>query len=221
VTDRRAGRDTNWAPSRRGFLLAAGGTIGAGLVTACGGGDNPRPADEPIITRPDRLDGDLSVAALLVSLENLMVSVYREALGERRERLGQIPPATLALIEAAQAQHVEHAAAWNGILTSAGKPGITGVNLTVKSITSDRSLATMRDAGALLSLGQELEAVTAATYLAAIGTLQNNAVLKVAASIHPVENQHVAAMAFLLGRTPVPDGFGRTDAGRPPTDSVG
>lgn len=213
--------DSGPGPTRRSFLLAAGGTIGAGLVAACGGSDDPRPADEPIVTRPDRLDGDLAIAALLVSLENLMVSVYKEALGERRQRIGTIPPATLALIEAAQAQHEAHASAWNGILTSAGKPGITGVNLTLKSITSDSALATMRDPGALLSLGQELEGVTAATYLAAIGTLQNNAVLKVAASVQPIENQHAAAMAFLLGRTPAPDGFGRTDAGRPMTDSIG
>ena len=206
--------------TRRGFLFAAGGAAGAGLLAACGGGANPRPADEPIVIRPDRLDGDLSIAALLVSMENLLVSAYREGL-ERRERLGPIPPATMAMIETAQRQHQEHAAAWNSVLTSAGKPGITGVNLTVKALTLDPALNRMREAGALLSLGQELEAVTSATYLAALGALQNNAILKVAASILPVENQHVAAMSFLGGRTPVPDGFARTEAGRPITDSIG
>lgn len=207
-------------PTRRSLLVATGGAVGAGLLSACGSGGNPRPVDEPIVIRPDRLDGDLSVAALLVSMENLLVAVYREGL-ERRERLGTIPPATLAMIETAQRHHQEHSAAWNSVLTSAGKPGISGVNLTVKALTSDPALNRMREAGALLSLGQELEAVTSATYLAAIGALQNNAILKVAASILPVENSHAAAMALLSGRTPVPDGFGRTEAGRPITDSIG
>jgi hypothetical protein len=208
-----------WALDRRRFLLGAAGAAGAGLLSGCGGGDEPRPLDEPVVTRPDRLEGDLAVAALLVSLENLLVSVYQEAL-DKREKL-EVPPAPLALFEAAQRQHREHADAWNGILTGAGKPGITGVNLTVKSMTSEPGLVRLRDAAGLLALGQELETITAATYFAAITAIDNNAVLKVAASIQPVENEHVAVMAFLLGRTPAPEAFGRTDAGRPLTDSIG
>lgn len=206
---------------RRRFLLAAGGAAGAGLLSACGGGhDSPRPTDEPIVTRPDRLEGDLSVAALLVSLENLLVSVYQEGL-DKREKIGQLPPAALTLIEAVQKQHRDHAAAWNGILTGAGKPGITGVNLTVKSQTSEPGLFRLKDPSGLLSLGQELETITASTYLAAIGALENNAALKVAASIQTVENEHAAIMSFLLGRAPAPEGFARTDGGRPLTDSIG
>jgi hypothetical protein len=209
---------------RRRFLLGAVGAVGAagaGLLAGCGGADPPRPVDDPVVTRPDRLEGDLAVAALLVSLENLLVSVYEDVLEpEARDKL-ELPPATVSLLETAVRQHKDHAGAWNGILTGAGKPGITGVNLTVKSMTSDPGLARLRDGAALLSLGQELETVVASTYLAAIGAIDNNAALKVAASIHPVESEHVATMAFLLGRTPAPEAFGRTDAGRPLTDSIG
>jgi hypothetical protein len=205
---------------RRRFLLAGAAATGAGVLAACGGGDEPRPEDNPVVTRPDRLDGDLAVAALLVSLENLLVSVYQEVL-DKREKLGPLPQAAVTLVETVQKQHREHAGAWNGILTGAGKPGITGVNLTVKTMSSDPGLARLKDAPGLLSFGQELETITAATYLAAIGAIDNNAALKVAASIQTVENEHVAVMAYLLGRAPAPEGFARTDAGRPLTDSIG
>ncbi len=204
---------------RRGFLLA-GATAGAGVFAACGGGSEPRPEDNPVITRPDRLEGDLAVAALLVSLENLLVSFYQEAL-DKGDKLGPPPPVAISLVERIRDHHREHAEAWNGILTGAGKPGITGVNLTVKSMSSEPGLNRMKDVGGLLSLGQELETITAATYLAAIGAIDNNAALKVAASIQTVENQHVAIMAYLQGRAPAPEGFARTDAGRPLTDSIG
>src|SRR5919202_3184930 len=164
---------------RRRFLLAGAAATGAGVLAACGGGDEPRPEDNPSGPRPDRLDGDLAVAALLVSLENLLVSVYQEVL-DKREKLGPLPQAAVTLVETVQKQHREHAGAWNGILTGAGKPGITGVNLTVKTMTAEPGLLRMRDGGALLSVSQELETITAATYLAAIGAIDNNAALKVA-----------------------------------------
>jgi hypothetical protein len=45
--------------------------------------------------------------------------------------------------------------------------------------------------------------------------------LKVAASIHPVENQHVAALAFLLGRNVAADNFAHPDGARTPSDAIG
>jgi hypothetical protein len=210
---------------RRRFLLAAGtvaSTVGsAGVLAGCGGDDEPRPVEEPVITYPERLEGDLSVAALLVSLENLLVLFYQEAL-DRRERAPAIPPASLAFLETALQQHKEHSVAWNTILTGAGKPAITGVNLAVKGATTDPAVARLRDGGALpLAVCHEVETVNAATYLAAMGAIENNAVLKVAASIHPVESAHVATLAFLLGRAPTPEAFTRVDGARPNTDSIG
>ncbi|MFN2503075.1 MAG: ferritin-like domain-containing protein [Acidimicrobiales bacterium] len=206
---------------RRRFLYAAGCAAGAGLLAACGGGgDEPRSDDGPVVTRSENLEGDLAVAALFVSLENLLDSVYQEGF-DQGDRLGLIPPAVMTLLQTAQRQHKEHAAAWNSILTGAGKPGITGVNVNVKSTVSDPGLFRMGDATGFLALGHELETITASTYLAGIGAIENNAALKIAASIHIVENQHISAIEFLLGRTPAPESFGRTDRGRPTTDSIG
>lgn len=205
---------------RRQFLLAAGAVGGAGLLGACSG-DDPRPPDTaPLVTRADRLEGDLSVAALLASLENLMVGVYQECL-ERQERFGPHPPAMLGFLETAQRHHREHAVAWNSVLTGAGKPGVTGVDLTVKAGTTDPALVRAREYTALLQLAEDVEGITATTYLHAIGALENNAAIKIAASIHPVEHEHLGTLAFLVGHGLSSEPFGRSDGARPTTDSIG
>lgn len=205
---------------RRQFLLAASALGGAGLLGACSD-DGPRPADtQPVVTRPDRLEGDLSVAALLASLENLLVAVYDESL-KRQERFGPHPPAVLGYLETAQRQHREHAVAWNSVLTGASKPAVTGVNLTVKAATTDPGLFRARDYFALLQLAEDVEGINATTYLHAIGALDNNAAIKIAASIHPVEHEHLGALAFLLGHNVGGEPFGRSDGARPTSDSIG
>jgi hypothetical protein len=207
---------------RRGFLLLAGGATGAAaLLGACGGSSSARPPDvKPVITSPNHLEGDLSVAALLASMENLLVSVYQEGI-DKKDKFGTFPPGVMAVVTAAQQQHKDHAVAWNGILTGAGKPGVTGVDLSVKSAAVDAPLARARDYSSLLSLCHDLGTVTASTYQAAIGALQNVAALKVAASIHTVEHEHVAVLNFLLGRNPPPDSFSHVDGARTTTDNIG
>lgn len=207
--------------NRRTFLqLAGAGTLVAASASACGGSGKAKGADPTQVTSADHLDGDLSLAALLVSLENLLVYAYQEGLN-RKDRLGPYPPAVQALIDESLRQHKEHATAWNSILSGAGKAGITGSNLTVKATTVDPQLFRARDTTALLALCSDLENLTAVTYLATMGAFENVAALKVAASIHPVENQHVAALAFLLGRNLAPDNFAHPDGARTPNDAIG
>ncbi|MGH9224283.1 MAG: ferritin-like domain-containing protein, partial [Acidimicrobiales bacterium] len=197
-------------PGRRA-VLAAGPATAAGLVLgACGGDDNPRPVDPTIVNDPNRLEGDLAVAALLASLDNLLVTTYQEGI-DRRDRLGGYPPAVLTVLETAQRQHREHAAAWNGILTGAGKPAVTGLNQTVKTATTDPQFFRAATMNAALTICHDIENVTALTYLAAIGGMNNNAAIRVAASIYPVQSQHVAVLTLLLGRAMPPDAFSRSD----------
>lgn len=206
---------------RRAFMRLAGRLAGAGLIAgACSDAGPPDPEGRTPVTQADHLEGDLAIAALLASLENLLVAMYQEGL-DRRERLGPYPPAVQSMFEHAQRQHKEHATAWNGIITGAGKPGVTGVNLTVRAANGDPQLNRARDSSGLLTLYQDLESVTAITYLDAIGALENNAAIKVAASIHPVENEHIAALTFLGGRNLAAESFGRVDGARRTTDAIG
>ncbi len=202
-------------------LAGAGAALVAGAASgACGGSGGAKPPVETAITRGDKLEGDLSLAALLASLENLLVFAYQDGL-TRKDRFGPYPPAVQAVIEETLRQHKEHAVAWNSILSGAGKPGITGNNLTVKGAILDPQLARGRDTTSFLGACLDLETTTAVTYLATMGTFENVAALKVAASIHPVENQHIAALSFLLGRPLSSDAFAHPDGARTPTDAIG
>ena len=113
----------------------------------------------------------------------------------------------------AQSQHKDHAAAWNGVLTGAGKKAITGVDLTVKK-SVDETFAEVKDVPGLAKLALDLENGAAATYLAAIDVVKNPAGIKTAATIQPVELQHAAMLNFLLGQYPVPDTFGKKTSAR-------
>lgn len=204
---------------RRTFLAAAAGAAAA-LGVACSTGGNGT-EESTGITRLDRLDGDLAIAALLQSLENLAVASC-EATREfvRDGRIEALPPPLATYVDLAQAHHAEHAGTWNGVVTSAGLRGITGVDLALKT-RLEPMLFRAGDHLGVATAFLELESVTAATYLSAIGGLTNNAALQMSASIHPVELEHVALLNLFLGRPPVPDAFARVDGARPVTDTIG
>ena len=206
--------------NRRTFLegtLLAGAALASGACSGSGGKKGPSTTE---VTRGDKLEGDLSLAALLVSMENLLVYAYQDGLN-RKDKLGPYPAAIQTAIEELLAQHKEHATAWNSVLTGAGKPGITGTNLTVKAATIDPQLFRAKDTIGYLAVCSDLENLTSITYLATLGAFENVAALKVAASIHPVECQHVAALGFLLGRNPAAEAFAHPDGARTPNDAIG
>ncbi len=213
--------------SRRRFLAGGGAALGALAFVACGsskgsgGLGNPTPTD-PTGAPNGALAGDFAIAASAASLENLAVGTYQAALDAATAgKLGNVPPAVATFAATAKAQHADHAAAWNSILTNAGKKPVTGVDLTVKNGVVDPAFGQVTDVAGLAKLALVLENVAAATYLNHIGTIENNNALKIAASIQPVEMQHAAILNFVLGQYPVPDAFAKTDGFRPMGDQIG
>lgn len=212
--------------SRRRFLAGGGATLGALALAACSSSgktdkavSNPRPTNGAGNTP---LTGDFAVAALAASLENLAVGTYQAGLDAATAgKLGNVPPAVATFAATAKAQHSDHAAAWNSVLTNAGKAPVTGVDLTVKNAVVDPAFAQVTDVAGLAKLALGLENVAAATYLNGIAVMENNNALKIAASIQPVEMQHAAILNFVLGQYPVPDGFAKTDGFRPTGDQIG
>ena len=132
---------------------------------------------------------------------------------ETAGKLGAVPPAVATFAKTAQAQHKDHAAAWNAVLTSAGKPAIMGIDKTVQDTIVTPGFANVKDVVGLAKFALALEDVAAATYLNGIeNALQDPGAIKVAASIQPVEMQHSAILHFVLGDYPVPDSFSFTQA---------
>jgi len=212
-------------PSRRGFLTGAGVALGGAILAACG--SSSKRASSP--TTAGGATGttaapntDLKIAALATALENLAVATYQSGISAATAgKLGTVPPAVVTFAKTAQSQHRDHAAAWNAILQSAGRPTVTGVDQTVKQAVVDPAFAGVKDVAGLARLALQLEEVAAATYLASIGLLAAPAGIKTSASVQPVEMQHAAILNFVLGTYPVPRGFASTDGARGLADMIG
>jgi hypothetical protein len=218
----------SFAASRRGFLAGAGLTLGGLVLAACGSSSSKSSSSSTTKAAASsgsggtKLTGDLAVAALATSLENLAVATYQGGIDAATQgKLGTVPPAVVTFAQTAQKQHRDHAAAWNAILTSAGKPKVTGVDTTVKTAVVDPAFAQVKDVPGLAKLALQLENVAAATYLESIGLVKGSGGIKIAASIQPVEMQHAAILNFLLGQYPVPMSFASTDGARTLSDTIG
>jgi hypothetical protein len=212
--------------SRRAFLLGGGAVLGGVALVGSGVGSGlaaaaTRTSAAVPAVSGQKLTGDLAVVALAASLENLAVGTYQAAIDAvTAGKLTGVPDAVVTFAMTAQSQHKDHAAAWNGVLTGAGKKAVTGVDLTVKKGV-DKAFAKVTDVPGLAQLALDLENVAAATYVAAIDVVKNPAGIKTAASIQPVELQHAAILNYLLGQYPVPDAFAKSTGARPASDKIG
>ncbi len=225
--ERATERLSSFTPSRRGFLAGTGMALGAAVLAACGSSSGSKSSKKPsTTTKPaasgsGQLTGDLAIAALATSLENLAVATYQAGIdAATMGKLGTVPPAVVTFATTAQKQHQDHADAWNGVLTGAGKAKVTGVDETVKMGVIDPAFAKVTDVPGLAKLALQLEDVAAATYLESIGLIKDVAGIKVSASIQPVEMQHSAILNFVLGQYPVPNSFASTDGARPLSDKI-
>jgi hypothetical protein len=218
--------------SRRGFLFGAAGiTAGALIVAACGSDKKNTTASSgsagstaaPSGTSGEKLTGDFAIAALAASLENLAVQTYQAGLDAATAgKLGSVPPAVATFATTVQMQHKDHAAAWNSILTGAGKSAVTGVDKTVQDAVVTPGFANVHNVVDLAKFALSLEDVAAATYLNGIqNAIQDVGAIKVAGSIQPIEMQHSAILHLLLGDYPIPDTFAKTTGARGPDDVIG
>jgi hypothetical protein len=202
--------------------------LGSGVVASCTSGSSSTPAPAPTTTATtapgaDQLSGDLSLAALAASLENLLAAAYQSALDMAGDgKLGTVPPAVTTFVTTVQSHHRDHAAAWNAILTAAGRRAVTGVDSSVNVAVVQPALASLKDVAGLVRLGRQVEEVAAATYLDAVqNTLTTTGAIQTAAAIQPVEMQHLAILNLFVATDPVPDSFATTSGSRGTGDQIG
>ncbi|MCD2192675.1 ferritin-like domain-containing protein [Actinomycetospora endophytica] len=196
-------------PSRRLVLgWGAAGLLGAGALAACSDEPPAAPAGPasgsttPSTTTSARpaYVGDQRGVALCAALASLAASLYSGAVTAAGDgRLGQVPGVVTAFLSGAGAQHTEHAAAWNALLTAAGRPAVSGTPLSVET----ERRATLGRAAAptdLLAVAVDIEASVGATVLARAGEFTDAGAAALAATVAPVAAMHGATAAFLLGR---------------------
>lgn len=223
--------------SRRTFLLGAAG-VGAGGVLLAACSSSSKSTSTPTTATPSGsgggLTGDLAVAAMAASLENLGVFAYNAGLqAAQAGKLGTVPPAVATFAQTAMAQHKDHAQAWNSVLTGAGKPAVTATDPALTP-TVQQKFAQVKDVAGLAELALLIENVAAQTYQNGIAVLSSSQAVGVAATIQPVEMQHAAILYYALGRYPgiqgdqsdsyamgTPLAFNPTTLARPPADYHG
>jgi len=193
-----------------GALLAACSSSSSSSTTTTAGSGGSSTAGA--------LTGDLAVAALAASLENLAVAAYGDVLtAATAGKLGTVPPAVATFATTVKAQHAQHAQAWNSAIVAAGHKAITVTDpVLTPVVTAD--FAKVTDIVGAAKLALTLEDGAAATYQSAISAVKATSSVKVAASIQPVEMQHAAILNFVLGQYPVPNAFSPLADARPLTD---
>jgi hypothetical protein len=198
--------------SRRTFLMGAGAAAAGGAAMLVIGS---APAVAGASTRgltsvkgvdaafpPAGLKGDLAVAAVAASLENLAVFAYSAGLSAAGAgKLGAVPPAVATFATTVKDQHTQHAAAWNGVLKSNGKAAVTVTNPTLTP-TVQADFAKVTDIAGLANLAITLETIAAQTYQAETSMLKSPAAIGLSSSIQPVEMQHIAILYYVLGMYP-------------------
>ena len=206
--------------SRRTFLLGTGAAaLGGVLLAACGTSSSSAPASTTTgKTSPAQLTGDLKVAALAASLENLGIYAYTAGIkAATAGKLGTVPPAVVTFATTARSQHKDHVAAWNSVLTSAGKPAVTETDPTLTPVVL-KMFSNVHDVTGLAGLALEIEEIASQTYQSGVGALSSKKAVAAAASIQPVEMQHAAILNFVLGQYPVPNAFNPTSKARSVSD---
>jgi len=236
---------TEKVASRRNFLLGAAGLGASGLVVAACGTSSKSATPPTSITTPASstttpstssgpLTGDLAVAAMAASLENLGVYAYNAGIAAATAgKLGKVPPAVVTFAQTAKAQHMAHAQAWNSALTGAGKAAVTATDPALTP-TVNAAFAKVTNAAELAQLALLIENVAAQTYQKAIPVLSASSSIGVAATIAPVEMQHAAILYYVLGQYPgiqgtqsnmyasgSPLAFNPTTLARPASDYTG
>jgi hypothetical protein len=203
--------------SRRGFLIGAGAVAGGAALVAVGSSGTAAWAGTPSKTTA-KLKGDLAVAALAASLENLAVAAYGDVLtAATAGKLGTVPPAVATFATTVKDQHAQHAQAWNSAIVAAGHKAITTTDPVLTPIVV-ADFKKVKDVTGAAKLALTLEDDAAATYQSAISAVKASSSVMVAASIQPVEMQHAAILNFVLGQYPVPNAFSPLKGARPLTD---
>jgi hypothetical protein len=181
-------------------------------VAACDPGVTASTTPSPSGSVPAGLsEGDLATAAAIASVEVLAINAYGAVQqATAAGSLGAAVPAVDAYMSTAIGHHQAALQSWNDVLVAAGRPAATKSPLDL-TVSANEQFAVVRDIPGAAGVLWSLETTAAATYLYAVRTLQSPATILLAASVLPVDRQHMTALLFLTGRDPAPDAFASED----------
>ncbi len=172
--------------SRRGLLSKAG--AGGALLTV-GAMASPVARFMPAAFAANGVD-DAAIAAFAASVEFAAVAVYQEVIDR-----GRLERTVTKMAVTFQGHHREHGRAFNAITKATSEQP----NAKLLAAYKPRIIAAKAQ-DALLEIAYSLEEAAAATYLFALGELQDKTNAMTAATILPVESQHAVVLAQVLDK---------------------
>ncbi|MDQ3895725.1 MAG: ferritin-like domain-containing protein [Actinomycetota bacterium] len=183
--------------SRRRFLAGSAGFAVAGGCSSGGGGG---PGTDP----------DLDVAATAARMERLAVDTYTSTRTSAVQgRFGAaVPQALVELMATAVGHHQECLNTWNRVLTAGRRGAVDAPDPRLRTLV-DGATVRLTDIPAAATLVLRLEDYVSRTYLDALPTLKGEEVLRSAAQMLVVDQQHQAVLRYILGLYPVGSGTRR------------
>ncbi|MBA2569315.1 MAG: ferritin-like domain-containing protein [Actinobacteria bacterium] len=183
--------------SRKQFLKLMGGGVAATsafsiFLAACGGDDDKKTqSTESTSTAATQESGDIKIVNYALTLEYLEADFYQQVIDS-----GLFKGAQQSLIQAIGDHENQHVEALSGTVSKLG--GTPAAEPQTKfPIDNPKNI---------LTLAATVENLGAAAYLGQADKIKNKEILAAAISIHSVEARHAAALNFLTGKSPTPDG---------------
>lgn len=173
--------------SRRGFMQKAG--AGGAVLTAASLA-NPVARFMPSAWSQGAALDDVAIAKFAASVEFAAVAAYQAAV-----KTGKLSPAIVNTGTMFAAHHQEHGDAFAALVKDTDKTA----NKSVLAAFSPM-ISSAQDEKALVEIALQLEEGAAATYLFALGALQDKSNAKATATILPVESQHAVVLAAYLNK---------------------
>ena len=135
---------------------------------------------------------DLDIAAYAVTLELALVEAYRDAV-----KTGKLTSGSTTIAKMFEDHHNQHAGQFSDLITAANGTPPTGPNAAVLNQFAPM-FASAADETGVLNVAYQIEEAAAATYLYALGAMQNKGTAAVAAMILPIESQHAVVLGTAL-----------------------
>lgn len=182
--------------NRRRFLKIGGTSVLAGaILAACGSDDKKDSSGGATGGDAKGSTNDLAILRTASSLEHVAIDVYQKAI-DNAGALG-ITAGVADVAKLFQAQHMDHAAFFEGATKQLGGSAFTTANPAVMESLAGR-IAALKNQNDVIVLARDLENVAAATYQSTVGAFDNISLNAKSMSVGGVEARHAAVLNGVL-----------------------
>ena len=207
--------------NRRNFLRIGGLTVLGGAILAVTGPElvaaaATKTTKKAAVTKaPAKTTVDVSILRTASSIEELAIAAYQIAIDSGLVKTAAIGDAAKYF----QSQHREHSGLFQSLTKKAGGTAFTTANPALLKAL-DPQIKGLKDEKGIVAFALSLEQIAASTYQSNVGMFTDTTLNKAIMTVGGVEARHAAALASVLGQSPVPKAFQTTTGAVAPGTGV-